>query len=671
MDLLNAKKEIERLSIELEKHNQQYYVLDDPLISDKEYDDLLKRLIDLEEQFPQFRTQHSPSQRVGTKVPSIAKTVQHAVKMYSLDNTYSIEEINDWNKRVIKGLGQQNFEYVVELKIDGVSTALTYVNGELMVGATRGDGETGEDVTHALKTVKTIPLKLKQSKSLSYPKKLEVRGEVFMDKNDFILLNKERLKNGESVFANARNATSGSLKLLDSRITAQRKLKCFVHSFGFIEQGKEFKTQSEFLSSIKKWGFFIDGLSQQCKSIDEVIDYCLKHQEKRNEIPYEVDGVVIKVDSLAQQKLLGFTLKSPRWAVAYKFPAYQVTTTVNKIVVQVGRTGVLTPVAELEPVACGGVIISRATLHNFEEIERLAVNQGDQVLVERAGDVIPKIIKVVSKKSSGKSIFAIPKVCPECGSPIFKDKMEGVAYRCLNSSCPKIIEKCLVHFASRGAMDIEGLGESAVIQLLEKGFVKDLADIYFLKIDKLLTLDLFAEKKATKLIQAIEISKHKPLSKFLFGLGIPHVGQKVAMLFARHFRSIESLLKAKPQELLQVHEIGEIIADATFNYFSSKKTIALMQKFKKAGVNLTEPEFKNESVKLQNKKFVFTGEMKLLTRLEAEKKVEELGGQVVSTVSKKTDFVVVGVSPGSKYEKAKELGVAILTEQKFQEMINA
>lgn len=669
MSLQKAKKEIERLSRELEKHNYQYYVLDDPLISDKEFDDLLKRLIDLEEQFPQLKSPYSPSQRVGIKVSSAAKTVQHAVKMYSLDNTYSIEEIHEWNKRVIKVLGHDDVAYTVELKIDGVSTALTYENGELRMGATRGDGITGEDVTHALKTVKTVPLKLSKVKSLVFPKKLEVRGEVYMDKKDFAQLNKGRLENGEVVFANARNATSGSIKLLDSRITAQRKLKCFIHSFGFIEDGKGFKTQWEFLNSIKRWGFFVDERVQRCRSIDEVIAYSLKYQEKRNEIPYEVDGVVIKIDSLEQQKRLGFTLKSPRWAVAYKFPAQQVTTTVKRINVQVGRTGVLTPVADLEPVPCGGVTISRATLHNFEEVERLAVNEGDQVLVERAGDVIPKIIKVVSKKSADKAVFKIPMKCPECGSPIFKDKMDGVAYRCVNPSCPKIIEKCLVHYASRGAMDIEGLGESAVVQLLEKGFIKDLADIYFLKKEGLLTLELFAEKKADKLLAAIEESKQKPLSKFLFGLGIPHVGQKAAMLFARHFKKIEYLLEADLEQLLQVDDVGEIIADATVNYFRSKKTVALIQKFKKAGVNLAEPDNKVGS-KLDNKKFVFTGELKTLTRSEAEEKVAQLGGQVVSSVSKKTDFVVVGESPGSKFDKAKELGIPVLTEKMFQEMIN-
>ncbi|MGE0269165.1 MAG: NAD-dependent DNA ligase LigA [Candidatus Omnitrophota bacterium] len=670
MNQEQAKKEIKRLSEELEKHSYQYYVLDDPTISDKEFDELLKSLIDLEAQFPQLRSLHSPSQRIGVKISSAVKAVPHAVKMYSLDNTYSIQEIQDWNKRVLKGLGQLVPEYTVELKIDGVSVALTYENGELTVGATRGDGVTGEDVTHSIKTIKTIPLKLTENKSHPFPKKLDVRGEIYMDRKDFVQLNSERLKNEETVFANARNATSGSIKLLDSRITAQRKLKCYIHSFGAVEPSGKFHTQSEFLELIKLWGINIDERRKVCSSIQDVIDYCLTFQDKRDEIPYEVDGVVIKVNSIPQQERLGYTLKSPRWAVAYKFPARQVTTTIRHITIQVGRTGVLTPVAELEPVPCGGVMISRATLHNFEEVERLAVDQGDTVLVERAGDVIPKIVKVVSRKSSKRRYFKVPETCPECDSPIFKEKTDGVAYRCLNPSCPKIIEKSLIHFASRGAMDIEGLGESAVVQLLKRGLVKDLADIYYLRKEDFLELELFAEKKAEKLIRAIEGSKQRPLSKFLFGLGVPHVGQKAAMLFARYFLDIDKLLKAKTTDLFKIHDIGQTIAEATASYFASQKTLSLIQKFKKAGLTLTEPISEVEKSTLLNKKIVFTGELKALTRPEAEEKVRGAGGQVNSSVSKKTDFVIAGESPGTKLKKAKDLGVRILTEKEFQEMIH-
>lgn len=670
MNQSQAKKEIKRLSEELEKHNHQYYVLDDPIISDKEYDDLLKSLIDLEELFPQLKSSCSPSQRVGTKISSAAKTVAHAVKMYSLDNTYSIQEVQDWNKRVIKGLGQPNPEYTVELKIDGVSIALTYENGELMIGATRGDGVTGEDVTHGIKTIKTIPLKLIKHKSHPLPKKLDVRGEIYMERKDFDRLNKERSVNGEDVFANARNATSGSIKLLDARITAQRRLKCFIHSFGTVDPVRRFYSQSEFLELLKFWGFTIDTHCKVCYSIDEVIEYCLKHQDTRDKIPYEVDGVVIKVNSIDQQRKLGYTLKSPRWAVAYKFPAHQVTTTVRQITVQVGRTGVLTPVAELIPVPCGGVTISRATLHNFEEVERLAVNQGDKVLVERAGDVIPKIVKVVARQSARPTHFEVPAKCPECNSPIFKENTEEVAYRCLNPSCPKIIEKSLIHFASRGAMDIAGLGESAVVQLLKNQLVKDLADIYYLKKEDFLGLELFADKKAEKLVQAIEESKQKPLSRFLFGLGVPHVGQKAAMLFAGHFLDIDKLLGASTADLLKIDDIGQTIAETVITYFGSPKTLALIQKFKRAGLALIEPIIDKKQSRFQNLKFVLTGELTTLTRPEAEERVRMLGGQVTSAVSQKTDFVVVGESPGSKFKKAKELGIRILTEKEFQEMIN-
>ncbi|MBP9854096.1 MAG: NAD-dependent DNA ligase LigA [Candidatus Omnitrophica bacterium] len=663
-----AKKDIKRLSNEIEKHNQQYYELDDPTISDKEYDDLLKQLIDLEKQFPHLRSPNSPTQRVGTIVSSNLKAIPHVVKMYSLDNTYSIEEIHEWNKRVLKGLKTVP-EYTVELKIDGVSAALTYENGVMMIGATRGDGISGEDITANLKTIKTIPLKLTK-KSHPLPRKLDVRGEIYMEKKDFARLNEERLKDGQSVFANARNATSGSVKLLDTGITAQRRLKCCIHSFGAVDPEESFDTQSDFLEAIQSWGFSVNDHTKVCRSIDEVIDYCLKYQGKRDELPFEVDGVVIKVNSIAQQIQLGHTLKSPRWAVAYKFPAHQVTTTIRQITVQVGRTGVLTPVAELEPVPCAGVTISRATLHNFEEVERLMVNEGDKVLVERAGDVIPKIIKVISKKSQKSTSFKVPEKCPECDSPIFKD-IEEVAYRCINPSCPKIIEKSLVHFASRDSMDIEGLGESTVVQLLKEGLVKDLADIYFLKKEDLLSLDLFAEKKAENLISAIEQSKQKSLSKFLFGLGIPHVGQKAAMLFAKHFLNIDQLINAKSADLSKISDIGPTIAQAASTYLSSPKTLSLIKKFKKAGLSLIEPHTEVEDSSLKNMKFVFTGELETLPRSTAEEKVIQLGGVVVSSVSKKTDFVVVGSSPGSKFKKAQELGVRVLTEKEFQEMINA
>jgi len=672
MNKTEAAKEIRKLSEALEEYSYRYFVLDQPTISDKEYDDLLRNLIKLETQFPDLKDPNSPSQRIGAaKLASGAMPVMHQEKMYSLDNTYSIDELKEWDKRVLKGLPNQQVEYVVELKIDGVSAALIYENGQFTSGATRGDGTTGEDVTHNLKTVRSIPLKLKESKNKKFPKRLDVRAEIYMNLKDFALLNKERKRKGLDLFANPRNATSGSVKLLDSRITAQRKLNCLVHSFGVMEGGEAFKTQWEFLNYVSKAGFCVDRNHQACKSIDQVIKYCLEYQEKRETISYEVDGVVIKVDSFKQQDQLGSTLKSPRWAVAYKFPAHQVTGTVKNIDVQIGRTGVLTPVAEIEPpVPCAGVTISHSTLHNFDQIQRLGIKKGDRVLIERAGDVIPKIVKVVSSsKNSKQKVFTVPKKCPECNGPIIKEKTEEVAYRCINPACPRQLEKRLVHFASRKAMDIDGLGEVVVVQLFKKKFVNDLADIYYLKREDLLTLDLFKAKKADNLIEAIEKSKSQPLSRFLFGLGIVNIGEKAAYLLAQRFEVIDRLMKVKQDDLEAIHEVGQVMAESISDFFKAPSTKKLIAKFKKVGVNLKEP-IEKQGKALEGKKFVFTGELKLITRSQAGARVKKMGGNIISSVSKNTDFVVVGKSPGSKYTKALDLGVKILTEEQFSSLIS-
>jgi DNA ligase (NAD+) len=668
-DQSKAAEAIKKLAKEIEEHNYRYYVLDDPVISDKDYDDLLKGLIRLEEQFPQFKDPNSPSQRVGVQIPSGGKTVAHKVKMYSLDNVYSLEEMKEWHKRVLKGLPRQKVEYVVELKIDGVSAALTYVHGRFVLGATRGDGATGEDVTHSLKTVRSIPLQMTRGQGEVFPETLDVRGEVYMNRRDFEALNQDRKRSVEELFANPRNAASGSLKLLDSRITARRHLSCFIHSFGALEGGEAFKTQWEFLARMRDWGFCVNGHNRLCSSMEEVVAYCREYQEKRNAILYEVDGVVIKVNSLQQQEQLGVTLKSPRWAVAYKFPAHQATTRIKDIVVQVGRTGVLTPVAELEPVECAGVTISRSTLHNFDEIKRLGVQKGDRVLVERAGDVIPKVVKVVeSSKTAQAKAFEVPRQCPECGGTIAKEKSGEVAYRCVNPLCPKQIERGLIHFASRGAMDIEGLGEVVVGQLLSRRLVKDFADIYFLKEKDLLGLDLFAQKKAENLLKAIEGSKRQPLSRFLFALGIDNVGEKVAYVLARHFGSLERVMQAKAEELEKIHEIGGVIAVCVEGFFRQRASCRLMEKFRKAGLNFIEPSYQSKSVRLQGKRFVLTGELASWTRGQAGARVRELGGEITSSVSRQTDFVVVGENPGSKYAKALSLGIPVLNEKQFQEM---
>lgn len=672
MNKARAQKEIKRLTKEINEHNDRYYNLNQPTISDEEYDRLLKRLIELEENFPELRAVDSPTHRIGAKLEASLATISHKVKMYSLDNTYSFEELEDWHKRVLKGLGsgfEVPLEYVAELKIDGVSAALTYNKGIFVLGATRGDGLTGEDITHNLRTLQSVPLQLKKISGWNFPDVLEVRGEIYMELKDFKMLNRRREKNDEVVFANPRNAASGSLKLLDSRLSAERKLKCFIHSFGILQGGRAFQTHWEFLEAAARLGFSANPLRRRCRTFEEVMDFCAEFADKREELDYEVDGVVVKVNSYAQQNTLGATLKSPRWAIAYKFPAKQATTTVKDIVVQVGRTGVLTPVAELEPVVCAGVTISRSTLHNFDEVKRLGIKKGDRVLLERAGDVIPKIIKVVEsiQPTSAKS-FPPPDKCPACGGEVAKTKEEDVAYRCINPSCPKQLERRLIHFASRLGMDIEGLGESVVDQLLKEKLVKDLADIYFLKKEDFLKLELFAHKKAENLIAAIASSKKRPLSRFLFALGVINIGEKAAEIIAQKFGALDRIMKASLSDFEGIHEIGEVMAGSLEHFFRQKSTKQLIEKFKKAGLTMVESQRPSEG-KLQGKKFVFTGELKSLTRLQAGDALKDLGGEVVESVSKKTDFLVIGENPGSKYIKAAGLGVKILNEREFKEMI--
>jgi DNA ligase (NAD+) len=665
MNTNHAKKEIEELSVQIEEHNHKYYVLSQPSISDEEYDKLLKRLMVLEEEFPQFKNAASPSQRVGAKVEGNLPTVKHRLKMLSLDNTYSIEEVKQWFDRVIKGLEGSKPELTAEPKIDGVSCALTYKNGQLVLGATRGDGSVGEDVTHNVKTIRSIPLKLKGK---VFPQWLEVRGEVYMDKVDFARLNEERKTQGEEVFVNPRNAASGSLKLLDSRLTVTRHLRFFVHSFGILEGDNHPKSQWEFLQQCKAYGFAVNEHSQLCKNLDEVVTFCQKMADKRASLSYDVDGIVIKVNELRLQEELGTTMKSPRWAVAFKFPAYQATTTVREINVQVGRTGVITPVAELEPVFCGGVTISRATLHNFDEIKRLNINSGDKVLIERAGDVIPKIVKVSEKRSKG--IFLLPKKCPSCGAEIVKEDLGQVAYRCMNPSCPKQLERGLLHFASRHAMDIEGLGEVVVVQLLEKGLVKKFSDVYRLKKEDFLTLELFADKKADKLLTAIEESKKQSLSRLIYALGIANIGEKAASVLADHFGSMDALLKANQEELTAIHEVGPVTALAVVDFFSQPQVKSLIEDFRRLGLNMQQAR-EQKSDELAGLKFVFTGELESFSRDEAGRRVKEKGAEVVSSVSKATDYVVAGDSPGSKYNKAVQLGIKILNEEQFKKLIGA
>jgi DNA ligase (NAD+) len=672
MDKITAKNRIAWLAREIESHNQRYYDFDDPVVSDQEYDALLKELVDLENLYPDLRRPDSPSQRVGAKLEAAAEPVTHPVKMLSLENTYSLDELKQWFERVRKGLpSSPAVEFVVELKVDGVSAALTYEKGVFVRGATRGDGVTGENITANLKTVRSIPLRLKRSPGSGIPERLDVRSEIFMTRRDFALMNEKRKQAQEPVFVNPRNAASGTIKLLDSRVTAQRKLGCFVHSFGQSLGGADIKTHWDFLRQARAWGFSVNPLNRLCRSPQEVIRYCGELQERRASLLYEADGVVVKVNSLRQQEELGVTMKSPRWAVAYKFPACQATTTVEDIIVQVGRTGVLTPVALLKPVACAGVTISRATLHNFDEIDRLDVRPRDTVLIERAGEVIPKIIKVVGTGDRRARLKAgPPRKCPSCGRPVVREQADQVAYRCVNPLCSAQLERRLCHFASRGAMDIEGLGEAVVRQLLATGTVRDPADLYALTEEQLLRLEFFKEKKARNLLGAIAESRKQPLSRLVFGLGIANIGEKAALVLAEHFGTMERLLAATENDLTGLGDIGPVMAASIADYFRQKPSLDLIARLRDAGVRMDEPRAPKRGKKLTGKKFVFTGEMEKFSRRQAGAEVRLRGGEVVSTVSARTDYLVAGAGPGFKYHKARELGVSILTEKQFEELLN-
>ena len=661
---IEVRKEIERLRERIRHHDYLYYVLAQPEISDKEYDDLMRRIKDLEDKHPQFKTDNSPTVRLSGSILEGFKTVKHKQKMLSLDNTYSYEELRDWDERVHKGLRSgEKVEYVVELKIDGVSANVTYEQGELSIGATRGDGETGEDVTQNIKTIRAIPLVLLGK---DIPDFVEIRGEVYMERKDFDILNKERERAGEILFANPRNATSGSLKLLDTGMVAKRRLNFFAHSLGEYK-GLDISTQWEFLNRLKERGMRTNSHSKLCSNLEEVIDYCKIWQEKKEKLTYDIDGMVVKVNSLSQQRKLGFTVKSPRWAVAYKFPARQATTEVLNINLQVGRTGVITPVADLKPVECAGVIIRHATLHNFDEIKRLNIKEGDRVLIERAGEVIPKIIKVVQGK--GRHPFIIPKACPVCRGKVIKEKEEDVAYRCINPSCPAQIERGLIHFASRTAMDIEGMGEAIVEQLVRRRLVKDFADIYSLKKEDLLKLELFKDKKAQNLLEAIEKSKNQPLSRLIYGLGIRHIGEKAAYVLAHKFTALDNLMKAKQEDFDAIFEVGSVMAESIVNFFRQESTQRLIKKLKEVGLNLQEKLTLVKKSPLTGKTVVFTGELKNFSRSEVKSLLRRFSGNTSSSVSRHTDLVVFGENPGSKYNKAKKMGIKIINEEEFSRLI--
>ncbi|MFH0763631.1 MAG: NAD-dependent DNA ligase LigA [Candidatus Omnitrophota bacterium] len=663
---MNIKKEIEELKNTIRRHDHLYYVLDKPEISDREYDILYRKLGDLEKKHPELVTPDSPTRRVGGVPVKSFPAVKHKVAMQSLDNTYSAGEAREFDERVRKNLRGENYEYVAELKFDGVSISLLYREGHLSIGSTRGDGVTGDDVTANLKTIRSIPLSF-SDKAEIIPKEIEIRGEVYMTKSALEKLNKEKVKLGEEQFANPRNAAAGSLKLLDPAIVAGRGLDVFVWGIGHYE-GIDFRTHIQVLEYLKECGFKVNPYYKLCKNVDEAIEYCDSWEPKRGKLDFEIDGMVLKVNSLTQREALGSTTKSPRWAIAYKFPAERALTEVKDIIVGVGRTGAVTPVAILKPVHLSGTTVSRASLHNFDEIERLDVKIGDKVYVEKSGEIIPKVLAVAKEKRTGREKpFAVPAKCPACGSKLARGEKE-VALRCENVSCPAQIKEALLHFASRNAMDIEGMGEAVVNQLVDKKLVRDYGDIYYLKFDEVKSLERMADKSGQNLIDAVEKSKSSELNRLIYALGIRHVGEHAAWVLADNFGSIEKIGDSSAEELAKVHEIGPVMAQSIRNFFRNKENIKVLKKLEGAGLRMAGPKRKKEGLPLEGKVLVITGTLKSFSRSGAEELVRKLGGNPSSSVSKNTDFLVAGEEPGSKLDKAKTLGVKIIDEEGFRKI---
>ena len=665
-------KEIEKLRREIRYHERRYYVENDPEISDLEFDKLVIRLKDMEERCypdPEEIPGDSPTQRVGGEPVEGFPTVKHRTQKLSLDNVYSKEELREFAERISKSLPGEKIEYVVELKIDGVDVSLIYESGSLLHGVTRGDGAQGDDVTANLRTIRSVPLVL-EPKNVKTPEVLELRGEVYMTLEGFKKINEEREGKGEALFANARNATAGSLKLLDPRLTSTRPLDIFIFSIDHYE-GKDVRTHWEAFETLRKLGFRINPNCKLCRNLEGVIEYCDLWEERRSSLDYDTDGIVIKVNSLTQQEVLGATTKNPRWAIAYKFPAKQATTIVKDIIVQVGRTGTLTPVAVFEPVKLAGSTISRATLHNEDEIKRKDIRIGDSVFIEKGGDVIPKVVKVAESKRSGKEKkFHMPDLCPVCSSPVVREEGE-VAVRCESPACPAQVKRKLQHFASRQAMDIEGFGEAMIEQIVDIGFVRDYGDIYDkrrVNLDKLLSLERMAEKSGKNLLSAIEKSKNNSLSRLVFALGIRHVGIHAGQVLASRYSGLESLGEAELEDLESIPEIGPTMAKSIHSFFHTRQTRDILKKLKSAGVKTEEEREGRGNLPLAGKAFVFTGTLTHFRRSEAENAVRKLGGRAGGSVTRNTDYVVAGENPGSKLKEAVGLNVKIISEDEFEKM---
>ncbi|WDP88233.1 MAG: NAD-dependent DNA ligase LigA [Desulfobacter sp.] len=675
MTIEDLRQEAQQLQKELTEHSYRYHVLDDPVIDDAAYDMMLKRLVALEEQYPELCTPDSPTRRVGAPPLAEFETAAHSVPMLSLDNGFSDEDILAFHQRNIKSLGARELNYTAEPKLDGVAVELTYEDGVLVLATTRGDGTTGEVITDNIRTINAVPLRLQKGAG-PIPEFIEVRGEVIIRQADFAALNKARLRNGEAPFANPRNAAAGSLRQLDSKITAGRPLTIFVYGLG-LARGLAFKSQGEMLERVKQFGFPVNPNIRSNIKIKEVLEHYRRLVEMRPALDYEIDGMVIKVDELAMQAALGEKVKSPRWAIAYKFPPTEKTTRINDIVIQVGRTGTLTPVAVLEPVNVGGVVVSRATLHNADEIKRKDIRIGDRALVTRAGDVIPKVVKVFPQERKGnEKPFVMPGTCPECGSAAHRSEEEA-AVKCVNAACPAQFKERVRHFVSKKGMDIDGLGKKLVDQLAEQGLVASFADLFRLDLVKLISLERMGEKSASNLLAAIEKAKRVDMPRFVFALGIDHTGENAARLLAQRFETIEALMDADYLAIESIHGMGEKTAHAVTRFFSIPENRAVLREMAAAGVVIHNTLYggadrntdQGKSHVFAGKTVVLTGTLTLFKRADAKEKLLALGAKVTGSVSAKTDYLIAGEKAGSKLKKAEGLNVPVLDEEKFKTML--
>lgn len=666
-----ARREADRLRQVIQEHNYLYYVKDDPRITDREYDELMQQLLQLEERFPQLVTPDSPTQRVGGEPLPYFEKVEHRIPMLSLGNAFNDGELRDFDRRVRQGTGVEQISYVCELKIDGLAISLIYENGIFVRGATRGDGTTGEDITQNLKTIRSLPLRLNQ------PLSLEVRGEAYMPKKEFARINRFREERGEPLFANPRNSAAGSLRQLDPKVAAERALDIFLYSIGHLE-GERVESHSAGLLLLERLGFKVNSERRHFNGIEEVIAFTNEWTEKRGSLPYEIDGIVVKVDSLALQEELGFTARTPRWAIAYKFPAEEAVTILEDIEVNVGRTGAVTPTAILKPVQLAGTTVKRATLHNEDMIREKGIMLGDHVVVKKAGDIIPEIVSVLKERRTGdERPYHMPVDCPECGSHLVHLD-EEVALRCVNPQCPAHIREGLIHFVSRGAMNIEGLGEKVITQLFDQGLIKAIPDLYDLQREQLLPLERMGEKSVENLLSSIESSKSNSLERVIFGLGIRLVGEKAAKILAKQFGHMDRLAEAAEEELTAIAEIGPKMAESIVSYFATEEVLEMIGRLREAGVNLeykgpraAEAAANAAGSPFYGKTVVLTGTLEQMSRQEAGERIEQLGGKVTGSVSKHTDLVIAGDKAGSKLDKANQLGIQVINEQEFLALLSS